>query len=84
MVLITDEMIAEAQRHNKDLRMELAIALYTSQVFDARKSAEIAGVLWMNLDDEIAKRGIEPWDVMTPEEFAEQYETFRKHYFKQW
>lgn len=82
MVLITDEMIQEAQRHNKDLRMELALALYTSEVFDVRKSAEIAGVSWINMDEEIAKRGIEPWDVMTPEEFEEQWEQVRKTYFK--
>lgn len=75
-------MIQAAERNNVDLRMELALALYTSKVFDVRKSAEIAGVLWRRMDEEIAKRGIEPRDVMTPEEFKEEWtrikETFPK------
>lgn len=83
MVLITDEMIAEAQRHNKDLRMELAVALYSSEVFPLRKAAEIAGVSWLDLTDVANERGIPAWDVLTPEEFEEQWENIRKSYFKE-
>lgn len=82
MVLITDEMIQEAERHNKNLRMELAIALYSSEVFHLRKAAEIAGVLWLDLTTEANKRKIPAWDSMTPEEFEEQWNRFRKSYFK--
>lgn len=80
MILITDEMIEKAARHDKDLRMELALTLYTSQVYDARKAAEIAGVSWIKVDEEISNRGIEVWDAMTPEEFENQWENFRKAY----
>lgn len=83
MVLITDEMIAEAQRHHKDLRMELAVALYSSEVFPLRKAAEIAGVSWFDLADVSKERNIPAWDVLTLEEFEEQWESVRKSYFKQ-
>lgn len=80
MVVITDEMIQRAEGNNKDLRMELAIALYSSEVFDLRKSAEIAGVVWMEMATEIKKRNIPAWDVMTVEEFEEQWNRISKDF----
>lgn len=80
MLVITDAMFQEAERHNKDLKMELAIALYTSQVFDLRKSAELAGVSWIKMADEVKKRNLPAWDVMTVEEFEEQWKMIQKDF----
>ena len=78
MIVISDEMIKEAERHNKDLRMELAIALYSSEVFALRKAAEIAGVSWIAMADEVKKSNIPAWDVITEEDIQKELETIRQ------
>ena len=83
MIVITDEMIEKAGRNRKDLRMELAIALYSSEVFDLRKSAEIAGVSWIAMADEVKKRNVPAWDTITVEEFEVQWERIQKDFLNQ-
>ena len=78
MILITDEMIERAQQNNKNLRMELAIILYSSEVFHLRKAAEIAGVSWLDLTSEANKRNIPAWDSITEEDFERELETIRQ------
>lgn len=72
MLIVTDEMVELAARAQKDLKMELAVALYTSEVFSLRKSAEYAGVPWLRLAEEAKKRDIPAWDSITPEDFQRQ------------
>ena len=81
MIVVTDEMIAQASKADKDLKMEMAVALYASKVFDLRKAAEYAGVFpWMNLAAEVKMRCIEPWDAMTAEDFEQEWNDIQRWY----
>lgn len=75
MVIVTDEMVEEAKRADKDLKMELAIALYSSHVFNLRKAAEYVGVSWLKLTDEANKRALPCWDSITPEDLRQELAT---------
>lgn len=82
MVLITDEMIKVAKYNNVDLRMELALILYNSQVYHLRKAAEIAGVPWIDLAAAANKKKIPAWDAITEEDWQEELETIRQFHAK--
>ena len=81
MLIVTDEMVEQAALAQKDLKMELAVVLYASEVFPLRKAAEYAGVPWLRLAEEAKKRDIPAWDAMTPEEFQRQMADL-KDFFK--
>jgi predicted HTH domain antitoxin len=78
MLLVTDTMIEEAKRHNKDLKLEMALALYSSEVFPLRKAAEYAGVSWLDVAEEAKKRDIPVWDSLTPEDMEEEFKTIQQ------
>ncbi len=75
MLIVTDEMMEQAARSHKNLRLEMALALYTSEVFTLRKAAEYAGVAWLQLAEEAKKRNAPAWDAITPEEFELEAKT---------
>lgn len=72
MLVITDDMLKEAELHNKNLRLEMALALYSSEVFPLRKAAEYAGIIWFDVANEAKKRGIPAWDAITLEDLEQE------------
>ncbi len=77
MIVIEDEALRQAGISEADMRLEIAILLYSKEVYSLRKSAEYAEVSWIAFGKLLKERGIETIRI-TAEELAAQVEVLQQ------